>query len=587
MSKRIFVTRHRGAVRWAAENGVRARKVEMENFDPAVVQAGDIVMGTLPVHIAAEVNRRGAHYWHLSMNVPLEWRGQELDAEQMKAFGACLREFGVQDLGARVSRVAESLDDPQDEDRTHVCIASAQLLPSVLPLLTLPWRRLLIYASSDMRDRAEHLERVLSSSLGLLGKGSGRECRVVPMPQRLDWESLRRFAQEQAQVCLGHGPLDFNLTGGNKLMALAFADAFRSQARLFYCSTEAGTLEVLDAVSQAPTPLAADRLDLASYLAVQGYEVVRSQRAEPPAVEQRIRRRAALTARMVLSAASLEKLEWNVPGRELCLAETAAALQQVRAVDKPSSNVLGVVHQLAAEARPAAAKGKFRGRPFRPWVMVTDVRPEHGWQALLEAWAEAGLIAEQHLDTDARGHHCASFRLRNEGAAVYLSGGYLEEYVWLALDGVGLPPTHFDANMGVGLAGNLRTRAKSSRELNELDAAALWNNRLLIIECKAGGQLTGPESQAIIHKLDQLKDNVGGSLGEAWVVASRPLSEGTNADLLQRADLNRLRVVHGVSELALLGKRLAQALGHPCERPWPDALLPQLKDFNGKPLRKG
>jgi CRISPR-associated protein Csx16 len=587
MSKRYFVTRHRGAVSWAAGNGVRARKVEMENFDPAVVAPGDVVMGTLPVHIAAEVNRRGGHYWHLTMEVPIEWRGRELSAEQMQSFGACLREFGVQDLGHRVSTEAEPLDDPQDDDRTQVCIASAQLLPSVLPLLTLPWRRLMVYASEDMRGRAEHLERVLTGPLGLLGKGSGRECRIVPMPKRMDWESLRGFAREQAQVCLGHGPLDFNLTGGNKLMSLAFADAFRSQARLFYCSTDAGTLEVLDAVSQAPTPLAADRLDLASFLAVQGYEVVRSQRGEPPAVVERIRRRAALTARMVLSAAGLEKQSWNVQGRELCLADTEANLQQVRAIDKPSGNVLGAVHQLAAEARPASAKGKAKARPFRPWAMVTDVRPQDGWQALLEAWAEAGLIAEHHLDADPRGTHCASFRLRDEDAAVYLSGGYLEEYVWLALDGVGLPPTHFDANLGVGPVGHLRTRAKSSRELNELDAAALWNNRLLIIECKAGGQLTGPESQAIIHKLDQLKDNVGGTLGEGWVVASRPLSESTNADLLQRADLNRLRVVHGVSELALLGARLAKALGHPNERPWPGALLTQLKDFSGQPLRRG
>lgn len=585
MSKRYFVTRHRGAVTWAASNGVRARKVEMENFDPGVVHPGDVVMGTLPVHIAAEVNRRGGHYWHLTMEVPMAWRGQELSAEQMQSFGACLREFGVQDLGSRVSHEAEPQDDPLDEDRTQVCIASAQLLPSVLPLLTLPWRRLMIYASADMRERAEHLERVLSGSLGLLGKGSGRECRIVAMPQRLDWEGLRHFAREQAQVCLGHGPLDFNLTGGNKLMSLAFADAFRSQARLFYCSTDAGTLEVLDAVSQAPTPLAADRLDLASYLAVQGYEVVRSQRDAPPAAVDRIRHRAALTARLVLCASQLEKQSWNVQGRELCLASTEAELQKVRAVDKPSTNLLGTLHQLAGEARAEAANGKYRGRPFRPWVLVTDVRPEDGWKELLQACEEVGLIAEHRLEPDQRGGHCASFRFRNDEGAAYLAGGYLEEYVWLALDGVGLPATHFDANLGVGPAGHLRTRAKSSRELNELDAAALWNNRLLIIECKAGGKLTGPESQAIIHKLDQLKDNVGGTLGEGWVVASRALSESGNADLLQRADLNRLRVIHGVAELAALGERLAKALGHANERPWPGKLLTQLRDFSGKPIR--
>lgn len=87
-----FVTRHPGAQEWAARHG-HQESVLVSHFDPAVIQYGDTVLGTLPVHLAAEVCRRGAHYYHLSMEVPASLRGQEITAEVMEALGARLEEF--------------------------------------------------------------------------------------------------------------------------------------------------------------------------------------------------------------------------------------------------------------------------------------------------------------------------------------------------------------------------------------------------------------------------------------------------------------------------------------------------------------
>ena len=59
-----FVTRHRGAVEWARACGIEAE--HLEHLDPAILQPGDVVLGTLPVAVVAEVCLRDARYMHLT-----------------------------------------------------------------------------------------------------------------------------------------------------------------------------------------------------------------------------------------------------------------------------------------------------------------------------------------------------------------------------------------------------------------------------------------------------------------------------------------------------------------------------------------
>ncbi len=88
-----FATRHKGAVDWARNRGIDA--VFVEHFDVETVRPGDIVYGTLPVSEAAGVYERGGRYFHLSLRVPGDWRGRELTAGDMEAFGAELEEYEV------------------------------------------------------------------------------------------------------------------------------------------------------------------------------------------------------------------------------------------------------------------------------------------------------------------------------------------------------------------------------------------------------------------------------------------------------------------------------------------------------------
>ncbi|RLA00730.1 MAG: CRISPR-associated protein Csx16 [Gammaproteobacteria bacterium] len=89
-----FVSRHEGAKKWAETldfNNI----VLVSHFNVNIVNSGDIVLGTLPVHLAAEVCAKGASYFHLELNLPPEARGKELSSEDMVSYGAKLNQYKV------------------------------------------------------------------------------------------------------------------------------------------------------------------------------------------------------------------------------------------------------------------------------------------------------------------------------------------------------------------------------------------------------------------------------------------------------------------------------------------------------------
>lgn len=81
-----FVSRHQGAVEWLARKGVVVDR-QVAHLDLAQVQAGDWVLGSLPVNMAAAVCARGAQYLHLSLALPAHARGARTDGRR----AGCLR----------------------------------------------------------------------------------------------------------------------------------------------------------------------------------------------------------------------------------------------------------------------------------------------------------------------------------------------------------------------------------------------------------------------------------------------------------------------------------------------------------------
>lgn len=89
-----FVSRHAGAIEWARAQGLAVDRW-VGHLDVNEVSTGDTVIGTLPVHLAAEVCTRGARYVHLVLELEAGQRGKELGADDLHSRRATLREYHV------------------------------------------------------------------------------------------------------------------------------------------------------------------------------------------------------------------------------------------------------------------------------------------------------------------------------------------------------------------------------------------------------------------------------------------------------------------------------------------------------------
>jgi len=288
-------------------------------------------------------------------------------------------------------------------------------------------------------------------------------------------EAIVNSAQ-QAALELGVQPLVFNATGGHKLMTLALTDEMQDLARenmhLLYCETRHDRLDWLK-----PDPVAedmADVLKLEDVLLAQGYRIqTRSDR----------------------------DVQWMTD------ADARASLTRTLGdgADK-LARFFGTLNGLANEALNEP-NGPFRLRqelPFTPGGRNAD---------LLRDAQKLGLLA---WDTD------TEIVFAHADAARYFRGGWLEEYVWLKLRG--LRPAEAAINLKIETVG-----AKTD---NELDAAIVHRNRLLIVECKTKrfGRDTSKDSDHI-YKLAQLARQVGGIMGRGLLLSARPVDD----DIRKRA----------------------------------------------------
>ncbi len=90
----FFISRHPAALEWAEQEGVHFDRL-LPHLELQEIGEGDVVIGSLPVHLAYEVCRRGAHYRHLTLDLTPRLRGIELSAGEMRQCRARLEEFVI------------------------------------------------------------------------------------------------------------------------------------------------------------------------------------------------------------------------------------------------------------------------------------------------------------------------------------------------------------------------------------------------------------------------------------------------------------------------------------------------------------
>lgn len=346
------------------------------------------------------------------------------------------------------------------KETVHLVLISAQAVPNVTPIL-------------DERFRPERVIMLLSEDMAqradaLENVYRPRGVRVTrwPIGDAFDVEHIR----EQVLACLSShedAEVILNATGGTKPMSIAAYEVFRAFNRpIFYVHPEKDRLIWMHPGNQDSFDLA-DRIKLKEFLKTYG-------------------------------ASHVEFYQGGVSRklRELC--------------NTLIGNIERFEQALSSLNYYAAQTG---GPPFRSPDIGTDMNKNHNFWRLVELFEQANLLQKDG----------AGLLFEDEQARFIVNGGWLECYAYACCLNIKKPSVLQDAAKSVVVEKDTgRGRVK-----NELDVALLKDNRLHILECKtermSAAKAARVKSDAVLYKLDSIRDNLGGLQARAMLVSARRL----------------------------------------------------------------
>ena len=356
--------------------------------------------------------------------------------------------------------------------KIHLCIVTEQPLANLIPILQEKPDRIALAVSAPMEAAAERFRNVLQHT----GWSKTQVDSFHELPDN-NYESIADKAleiEDELRSAYPDAELVYNATGGNKLMTMAFMAVFDSPTpdtnRIIYTDTQHTNIESVRP-RQAPTPMASV-MSLDVYLKAQGKTLRKRDDADDER-KDRMKRRKPLTKFLARNASALEGL--------------IGQINTTFASDNNDSSRLTVLEL----TRP----------PKGPWLKALEQMEEHQLiervDETLQTWSP---LSSQGTD--------------------YLTGGWLEEYVWFSARDCGAEDVALSPEFTDDYQSNANIR-------NEIDVTVLHRNRLLMIECKTGNVTRDGKDQDIVYKLDSLVDQVGGRLGKGMLVSFRELEHRT------------------------------------------------------------
>ena len=375
----------------------------------------------------------------------------------------------------------------------HLLIVTGQTQANLIPVLQLKPDIIALAVSGAMRGKAGDFIKLLKTVAGYSDKTIIRYDHVADVGLKSIEDKAFEIAddlQERFPYCA----LTYHATGGTKLMTLGFCEVFRADGnQILYTDTEHGRIEVVYP-KQQPAMAIKSVLTIDSYLQSAGKQYRKSADIN---WQQQARQRKALT-------------KW--------LAEQI----------EPLDSFWGAINSLVTKAMAETARG----------VSAAIAQPQQQFnQETRGLWLQAlTKIAEQKLcQWGATKPEMLYFH--DVAGAQYLSGQWLEEYVWhIAGD---LKADDVKANVEFTEMG-----APKDDIRNELDCVIVNHNRLLMIECKTiNFNKSAGKNADILYKLESLGHRAGGLYGTKWLVSARPLDEATE----KRAREYAIKVISGTA----------------------------------------
>jgi hypothetical protein len=378
----------------------------------------------------------------------------------------------------------------------HVCIITGQPLANLIPLLQERPETICLVHSDDMHEAAQAFSHTLEqagfSPSQILVRGA--------LPTH-PYDEIRLFAmglRDDLGELYPDARLTWHATGGTKMMALAFWDVlYRDRDRVIYTETRDGVIEELIPESGAK------QLE------------------------------SVLTPELYLDALGKLKRRADSDREQWC--ESAVARKQATRFLAENAEALGGLIQLFNRSLDADAG------------QLQHLRIERAggqWRSALTLRIAAG---------PQPGREDGQYHTVRSDSARYLTGGWLEEYVWYIATQQGLDFVQSGLKFGD------RAHRKEGQD-NEIDTFIMHRNRLLLVECKSG--YLGRDARKdgdIIYKLDSIGLHAGGTQATKLLIAAQPLQHETKAG--RKVDTRARATATGIYTLECAGlKKLGENL---------------------------
>lgn len=377
----------------------------------------------------------------------------------------------------------------------QLCIITGQTLANFIPILQIKPDQVYLLTSDNMKAKAQAFKKLLMDSAGYQ-ENQITTAEGLPDHNLEAIEDWGLHLLGQIEEKYPDAKIQLNATGGNKLMTLGLvqgAAAASDTIEVFYTDTEHHLLEWLNPRNRTADTLE-NQLTVDSYLLANG----------------KTPRKAASDDPHWLEAAEQRK------------ATTKWLAKECKSLGSFFSTMNHTLHEVNAENAALRIQ-----QPFYFSQPVTSST----WKKALFQLQESGLLIIS--DTNS-----SQFRLTSTSAAVYLRGGWIEEYVWHCLKDARVQ----DCKSGMEFT---ETAHNKNNVRNELDAVAVHQNRLLVVECKTRNY-KGDEQKIsdAFYKLESLGRGAGGLFGQKWFVTARELGRGeAEARDLARAKSNSIEVI--------------------------------------------
>lgn len=511
-----FVSRHQASIEWAKKERIHADHW-VGHLDPDAVMAGDTVIGTLPIQMVHELNRRGIAYVHLTLNIPQEWRGQELTEGELEFCEVGLQKFIVIEDELSRPRLREKGEVVRDAGHVHVTIASGEQMQNYLAVMQLKPQCVYVLTSkaAPIQQNALVFSEVMARH--------GIDCKIIGGFPSDDIKAQRLYCIQvmaSIQADHPHAHISVNMTSGNKLMSYALLKSIDPDrgSEVIYVNGEANEICFVEPMEKAVIPISATT-SIADWLNLHGI-IINSDGKDTS---------VAIDARGQLTE-ELKKIFYKRP-------DMASAM---------SAQLITVLVQIgyAADDAPVSASIDLKG----------FLKP------LLSVFGKADRLGMGRLEDEV-------FHLDKAGAVKYFGGGWLEEWTYLQLRSMALDEVVHNTvcryDERVSISDELKKAIHTSaRKLDiEFDVMALSMSRLLLVECKTvnwqaarkkaqAGVTNGSSGQGVpvkaekfqsdIHRLAALRRKLGRMTVPLLVTLHSP-----SADDLRKAKAQGITVISG------------------------------------------